>query len=395
MQRRAPPSAAKLSVAATPVARLLLVFALGLLLLACGEKGAKLPKGPIPATPTPGPDVFRKAAEAQVLPGLTPVLASLVKEQRWFGEMSPAQLEMLRAMQACEKAAIRRGEGASVPEILRYASEQGWYADGLSDREAKGLGGVFAAYSESLTDDNAFVIGGVLSATIRDASFEVLNLPETGELVIIVSSGDAALGAKALGLAVDAFPKIEALTGKYPFKFLHVTVTTELPVILAGVSYDEFIALDTKAVDASTMIHEMAHSILFGQFPLWFEEGFAHFTEFLLTDALEKGARQYTLDLSRLRRTKQLDIRSRTSLATLHGQLAERAQGFLFIKGVHDIMGAETFSRVIRTLRTRTYNDQDIIRALLENTPPELEARMRQHVCESIVGTARSYCVPS
>ena len=373
--------------------RLLLACVLGLLLIGCGAKGAKLPKGPIPPTPTPGPDVFRRAAETQVLPGMTPALAGLVKEQPWFAELTPPQLELVKAIQACEKAAIRRGEGQSVPEILRFAAEQGWYSDGLDERESKGLAGIFNAYNESLTDDNAFVIGGVLSSTIRDATFEILNLPESGEVALIVSSKDPALGRKALAIATNVFPKIEALTGKYPYRFLHVTVTPDLPIIIAGVSYDAFIAVDTKAVDQETIIHEMTHSSLYGKFPLWFEEGYAHFAENLLTNSLEKAGAQYASDLTRLRRTRQLDIRSLTSLSTLHGQLTERAQGFLFIKGVYDLLGPDAFNQLIRTLRTRTYNDQDIIRALLENTPPDLQAQMRQHVCQSIIGTARNYCV--
>jgi hypothetical protein len=367
-----------------------LLLALIGLPLACSGARKEAQSPPLLATPVPD---YRRTAETQYLPAMSPELAALVKSQTWFNELSKPGLDLIAEIQKCEKDAQRRGETGSVRSMLAFAAEQPWYSDGLDERETMALRGVFQAYGRSLADDNAPPVGTVLSTTLRSGLFEVLDLPETGNMVLLVSAKDAALGRKALGLAVDATPKVEGILGKFPYSFLHIEVTDDLPEIYAGLSYNEFIALATDSVDARTTIHEITHSTLYGIFPTWFEEGLAHFVEHYLTDSLRAGVREYTDDLRLVRRDPRLDIRNRG--ATILDELAERAQGFLLLHGIFELHGIESFSNTIRLLRTKTFNDQDLVRMLVEHSPPEKQRAMSQIICERVVGTLRNYCAPA
>jgi hypothetical protein len=343
------------------------------------------------ATSVPDSQSLRATAEARYLPGMTSALASLVKVQPWYASLTPAQLELIAAIQKCERDALSRGEEASVPSMLEFASEQGWYTDGLDDREAQALAGIFAAYARSLTDDNAPPIGAVLASTLRSGLFDVLDLAETGRMVVVVSSDDQELGREALRLTLEGLPKVEKLVGKYPYNFLHVQVTPDLPLYLAGVSYNEFIALSDIAVDPGTVIHEITHSTMYGIFPIWFEEGMAHFLEFYLTESLDEGVRLYQGQLMQMRRDFRLDLRPNRPNTTVD-YLAERARGFLFLRGVYEIRGIEGFSAMIRELRTRTFGDQDLLRAIVQQGPPELGPQLTAFVCQNVTGTTRNYC---
>ncbi|MPZ50586.1 MAG: hypothetical protein GEU75_15030 [Dehalococcoidia bacterium] len=330
-------------------------LAIGVLLLASCSSPSPPPSARTPA-PTRAPDTqaLRDAAETRYLAAMSPRLAELVRAQPWFETMTEAQLDLVIAIQKCEKDALRRGEEASVPEILHFASEQGWYQDGLDERESLALAGIYDAYARSLADENAPPIGRVLSTSLKLGLFEVLQLPETGRMVVVVSSPDLELGQEALRLTVEALPKVEQLAGAYPYNFLHVQVTPDLPLYILGVSYNEFIAVSDVAVEAGVVIHEVTHSTLYGIFPIWFEEGMAHFMEYHLTDELSEGAGLYTQNLTQIRRDPRLDIRAARPQTTVD-YLAERARGFLFLKGLYDIGGIDGISAMIRELRTHTY----------------------------------------
>ena len=362
--------------------------------LVCACRAEQAPARPAPAGPSAEPSAsagLRRTAEASLLPLLNPQAANLVRNQTWFQGLNSDGLALVEALVACDLAARRRGETDSVSKLLQFASEQPWYQDGLDDRESLVLTGVFQAYAESLADDNAPPIGPVLASTLRHQLFEVAALPETGRFVLLVSAADARLGVQALRLALDALPRIEKLLGRYPYTFMHIDVTDDLPATYAGLSYDQFIALSEDYVDAETVIHEIVHSTLYGLFPTWFEEGMAHFVEHYLTDSLEAGVRSYNTDLRRLARDSRLDIRP-NRLYTFSDELAERAQGFLFLNGVYTILNADGLSTAMRTLRTKTLGDQELLRVLVQQGPLETQARLAQHVCRSVIGTTRDYC---
>jgi hypothetical protein len=294
-------------------------------------------------------------------------------------------------MQKCERVAVRRGEPLAVAEILGFASEQGWYTDGLDERETKALTGVFGAYFESLDDENAPAIGPVIASTLRHGHFEVVQLAETGEMVLLVSAEDRDAGTQALSMSVEALPRIEAIVGAFPYKFLHTQVIELLP-FHAGISYNEFIGLSPDYVDYGTVAHEILHSTLYGIFPLWFEEGLAHFIEYYLQGTLDAGVREHTDGLRFLGRDARLDLRPKRSYSE-RDELAERFQGFLFLKAVFDVEGIEGLSKTVRALRTRTFADQELIHLLVLEAPAEHQARLSQLICERVLGTSRNYCV--
>ena len=376
-------------------------FASGLILLAvvcvalavaCGG-GAK-PKAPavLGPTPTPNPRALLDTAEARYIPAMSPELGQIVVQQPWYKEMTQARLDLVAAIQQCEKASQIRGEKASVAGLLTFAAEQLWYTDGLDDREATALTGVFKAYAESLGDDHAPPIGPILASTLAHGLFDVLQLPETGQVVVLVSADDAALGRRALELAREDMPKVEWMVGAFPYHFVHIQVTDDLPEIYAGVSYDEFIALSSDYVDAATVTHELTHSTLYGNFPIWFEEGLAHFAEFQLTSTLEEGTRYFGEGLASIGGDPRLRI-GYTRSKTVHGILSERAQGFLFIKGLSDIWGIDGLRSAVRTLRTQTFGDQDLLTAIARQGPPEQRLQLEAFICHNVVGSTHNYCV--
>ncbi|HEY4685455.1 MAG TPA: hypothetical protein VII57_05345 [Dehalococcoidia bacterium] len=371
---------------------LLAVVALVITAGACGG-GAKRGSGPVLGpTPTPNPRALQDIAEARYLPAMRPELAELVLKQPWFQEMTQARLDLIAAVQQCERASAIKGEQTSVRDLLAFAAEQPWYTDGLDDREAVALTGVFQAYSESLSDDRAPPIGPILGSTLRDGLFDVLQLPQTGQVAVLVSADDPALGRQALDLAKDAMPKVEGLVGAFPYHFIHIQVTPDLPEIFAGVSYDQFIALSTEYVDAETVIHELTHSTLYGIFPIWFEEGLAHFVEYYLTGSLEEATQDFRGVVNVLGGDARLKVGvSRSS--SFHGVLSERAQGFLFIRGLYDMWGIEGLTKAVLSFRKRTMTDQELLTAITQQAPAEQRQQMADFLCQSVVGATHNYCV--
>ena len=178
-------------------------------------------------------------------------------------------------------------------DMLKLAAEQPWYSDGLDDPEARGLRGAFAAYEESMSNRNAPKIGPVLSQALQHGTLRAVNLPVGGEMMLVVSADDPAAAQQVLDLAVAALPEIEGLVGAYPYDFLHMMVT-DLGEFYAGLSYDQFIIIAPNAIDENTVVHELTHSTMYGKFPTWFEEGFAYFMGYYMSDDLEAGTKEMT-----------------------------------------------------------------------------------------------------
>jgi hypothetical protein len=143
-------------------------------------------------------------------------------------------------------------------------------------------------------------------------------------------------------------------------------------------------------VDDETIIHEITHSTAYGLFPLWFEEGLAHFMEYYLTDQLEKEATLMISQFTRARSTVWLDVRQINY--TLGHEIVERAGGFLVLKSLYDIHGIEGLGALIRNLRTKKYNDQELVAAIYANASPDLQPKVRQLFCDRVTGTTKNYC---
>jgi hypothetical protein len=187
---------------------------------------------------------------------------------------------------------------------------------------------------------------------------------------------------------------VESVVGAYPYHFVHIEIVALGP-IYAGLSYNEFIEIDPEAIDRETTIHELTHSTLYGIFPLWFEEGMAHFVQHYLTGSLEEGTRLYSGHLRQLARDQRLDLRYRTSY-TFADEIAERAQGFLFISAFHDAQGIDGVVETLKPLRKQTFNGngQDLIAEMARLGSAETQAKTAKVICEHTIGARRDYCVP-
>jgi hypothetical protein len=218
---------------------------------------------------------------------------------------------------------------------------------------------------------------------------------ESGNMVLIVSAERPELGTKALAIAVDVMQRVEQMAGKFPYHFLHINVVPagDLEEDVLGASYNEFIEIGDRYVDTDVIVHEITHSTLYGIFPLWFEEGFAHFMEYHFTTGLDAGARDYANVLRRAGKDTKLDLRPNRP-GGLYAEYIERPQGFLFLKALSDIRGLEGVSKLVRSLRTRSLTDQELMRAIVADGTPEEQARTAQLVCQQVIGTTRNYCAP-
>jgi hypothetical protein len=300
-------------------------------------------------------------------------------------------LTLLNALIECERAAGAKGEKQSVLEAFSYATEQGWYQDGMDEAEANGLRGVFQVYAESLSDRNAPAVGPVLATSIRYQLVRVLQLPESGEMVLVVSADNPTQGASVLDRAAYYLPEIERIVGKFPYTILHLAVT-DLPEFYAGLSYDEFIAISPDYDDDETIVHELTHSTLYGIFPTWFEEGFAYFMEHYMTEALPQGVAFYKGQLKAAKLDTKVLIGHERPFGANYGY--DSATGFLFMNAMYEANGIEAVTETIRSLRTKTFNDQDLIRILVSTGSPEQQTILKRVVCENVLGTTRNYCAP-
>jgi hypothetical protein len=350
------------------------------------------------STATPPSQGLRLQIERSQLPKMSARLADLIRRQPWYNELTPAKVALVTMLLKCEQAATAKGESTSAADALQFASEQGWYTDGLDDREAKALSEVFDAFAVSYTKTDAPPVGAVLSTTMRNETFDVVSLPETGEKVIIVASKDAVLGRKALDIARENLPKIEGIAGKFPYPFIYIEVTPDFPPELGGLSYDEFIGVNNKDVNTEVIAHELTHSTVYGIFPTWFEEGVAYFMGHFMANDLDAGARSAMNDLAKLKADNKVDIRTIGRHPGLYSDwdyFTETRRGFLFVKSIFDIQGIEGLSSTIKALRTKTYNDNDLLAAIMRLTPANLQEQMRKLYCDRVIGTTHNYCVSS
>jgi hypothetical protein len=365
--------------------------ALSTALLACSGGGTAKSSAPVPTpNPTQQARILTDTAEAKYLALMSTELGTLVRSQAWFAALTQAHVDLIAALLRTERAAKAKGEGASVQDMLNFAAEQAWYSDGLDDPEARALRGAFMSYEESLSNRNAPTVGPVLAQAIRHGTMRAVDLPEGGEMLLLVSADDPAVAQQVVDMAVEALPEIEKLVGAYPYEFLHLAVT-DLGDIFAGLSYDQYIALSPDYVTRGVTIHELTHSTMYGKFPTWFEEGFAHFVEYYMTDELDVATQQYHKDLAYLGTDTRLYVGAYrdTSVA---GYLAEREQGFLFFRALYDMRGIEGLTAIVRKLRTKSLTDQELLREFVQFGSTEEQRAMQAYFCENVVGTARNYC---
>jgi hypothetical protein len=356
-----------------------------------GCKGEVKTTGPVPTpNPTQQARILTDTAEAKYLSLMSEELGTLVRAQPWFQQLTQAHVDLIAAMLRCERAAKAKGEAVSVQDMLNFAAEQPWYTDGLDDPEARGLRGAFVSYQESLSNRNAPTIGPVLAQALQHGTLRAVDLPEGGEMLLVVSAADPAVAQQVVDMAVEALPQIEKLVGPYPYEFLHLAVT-DLGEIFAGLSYDQFIALSPAYVTRGVTIHELTHSTMYGQFPTWFEEGFAHFVEYYMTEELDIAVTRYHKDLAYLGTDTRLHVGPYRD-SSVAGYLAEREQGFLFFKALYDMRGIDGVTAIVRKLRTKSLGDQELLREFVQFGSTEEQRAMQAYFCDNVIGTARNYC---
>lgn len=366
----------------------------GLLLVACsggGEPVAPTVPADAPLAPTPNATETARqlidTAESEYMAHMSVEMHELVRSQPWFENLTQDHVDLVAAILRTERAAKAKGEADSVLEMLTFASEQGWYSDGLDVGEARGLRGAFEAYEKSLTNKYGPTIGPVLATTLEYGLFEAIDL-EGGELIVVVSADDPEVGRTVIEKSIEWLPQIEALVGPYPYSFLHLMVT-DIGEVYAGLSYDEFIAIGPDYVNDETIVHELTHSTMYGSFPTWFEEGFAYFVGYYMTGALEENVQ---LAKDALGGT-QLYVGPYRDTSDI-GFLREQVEGMLFMNGVYELNGIDALIGTVQQIRTKSLSDQELLRTFVSYGTVEEQRRMEDYFCENVVGTSRNYCPP-
>jgi hypothetical protein len=373
------------------------VAAFGLMagfLAGCGgaEKAPPLVSTEAPLAPSPNPTQQARqlydTAEGQYLVHMSDELNELVRAQPWFDSLTQDHVDLIAAMLRTERAAKAKGEADSILDMVTFASEQDWYTDGLDSDEARGLRGAFEAYEKSLTNKYGPTIGPVLSTTLEYGLFKAIDLPEGGEMIVVVSADDAEVGQTVVDKAIEWLPQIEKLVGPYPYSFLHLMVT-DIGDFYAGLSYDEFIALSPEYVDDTTIVHELTHSTMYGSFPTWFEEGFAYFVGYYMTGELDENV-QYAKDAlgdTRLFVGPYRDVSDT-------GFFREQIEGMLFMNAIYEMNGIDSLIDSVRQIRTKSLSDQELLRIFVAHGDSEEQNRTEAYFCENVVGTSRNYCPP-
>lgn len=100
-------------------------FVVSMALIACGSSKSSPTVATIPSpTPKPAPNASRFVS------AMTPALQTIVKQQEWFTSLTEDGVRLAKAIQECEREAIRNGEDASVPAMLSDAADQECIATG-------------------------------------------------------------------------------------------------------------------------------------------------------------------------------------------------------------------------------------------------------------------------
>jgi len=370
------------------------LLACGAFLVACGGGSDKPLTVPPNAPLAPTANATQTArqlmdtAESKYLANMTVELHELVRSQAWFPELTKDHLDLVAAILRTERAAKAKGEEDSILEMLSFASEQPWYSDGLDQGEARGLRGAFQAYEKSLTNKYGPTIGPVLATTLEFGLFEAIELPEGGEMIVVVSADDPEVGRTVIQKSIEWLPKIEELVGAYPYSFLHLMVT-DLGEFYAGLSYDEFIAIAPEHVTDEVIVHELTHSTMYGSFPAWFEEGFAYFVGYHMTGVLEQNVQEAKEALG----GTWLFVGAYRDTSDV-GFFREQVEGMLFMNGVVEMNGIDALIGTVRQVRTKSLSDQELLRAFVSYGTTEEQRRMEEYFCENVIGTSRNYCPP-
>jgi hypothetical protein len=193
-----------------------------------------------------------------------------------------------------------------------------------------------------------------------------------------------------LALVVENLPRVEEMVGKYPYPFLYVEVNTEIESEFYGLSFDEFVFIAPAGITAGWIVHETTHTTVYGLFPTWFEEGLAYVAQEHLTRDLSSPIR--SLASTAPARGAWLDVQNYGYYTEGHW-IIEQAGGLLLLKAIYEIEGYDAFSATVKALRTRTYNDNELLVRILELAPEEKRNEIRKLYCDRVVGTTRNYCV--
>ena len=57
-----------------------------------------------------------------------------------------------------------------------------------------------------------------------------------------------------------------------------------------------------------------------------------------------------------------------------------------------DIEGLDGLTKTVKALRTKTYNDNELLAAIMQLAPDNLQTQLRKLYCDRIVGSTRNYC---
>lgn len=276
-------------------------------------------------------------------------------------------------------------------DSLRLAAGQAWIADGLDDDEAKALTALYRAYQSSLADRHLPDIGEQLSSSIRGNYFRTVQLPESGEVTIVLAADNERLANAALSLAMENLPKVEALIGPFPYPYVYIQVTSLGDSGVLGLNRNEFVFIGENAVETNTVAHELAHAALYGIFPIWFEEGLAYYTGAWAADEIRQQEQQALRTIAATRRPRQLDLRAKFDHSDA-GYFSTISQGFLFFQGLVDIQGLDGLGQVVRSLRSKTFaNDNELLRQMVANSAPDKQQAVQEYLCRAVIGL-RSGC---
>jgi hypothetical protein len=287
------------------------------------------------------------------------------------------------------------GKGKILPKTVRSALEDGVYRDDFAVNNRIFATGLLnsavppnpALLLQALTDTRlkeklgpglwALLDVTALAGTSEEQAsildkglYEFSELPETGEVAVVIAGGDEATARAALRLVIANMPIVETFAGPYDSRGLLIDLRPGIVTNCHSISVLDIPRVNLASqgcVSQMVVTHELTHAFVDTRSPTWFTEGIAEMLTFELTGR-RSGYQGYKGIIN-------TDRRVNSSLNS-PDYISQSSLGADFLIQVYKMLGRDNASAFVRKLAHRTVTGHEILDAVREQTPPEQKAAL-------------------
>ncbi len=293
-----------------------------------------------------------------------------------------------------------------VMRLLDAVKASSWYDGRPSDAEKASIAAAFTLASKlpaEVAKTNArtgeplypqlekFSWVDLLADALKQRHFtSVAGAVEPTITLLSADTSDDAAADETLLYASSNLSEIESLAGSYRTPYLLFVLDPALDPDLCGQAFpdESLILIQPTCLGAEVVVHEMTHiatpSI---GFAVWYEEG----TAYLIAAKLSGGLAPDKLAATRLGITDDtflLNALEKPSYGERE-QMRDSDAGFLFFVDLTQIIGWDAVSTAIKSVPA-VYLGDDVLKAILKQTPPDKHDAVAYLIRERCRTTARS-----